>query len=114
MANEHTSRALINQKSLRDLAELLVRDGDIHEGLFDISVEIQVAIGTLGPTPDESYPGALVGVKSIGLLATEKANPHTVDAALVNPRTRIASPTAPKRRSASPLALTAKKSPVKK
>lgn len=85
MATEPTSPQLINQKSLRDLAVLLVRDGNIHEGLYDISLEIQVAIGNLGPTPTDSFPGALVGVKSIGLLPAEKANPNTVDAAMVNP-----------------------------
>lgn len=86
MATELTNQTLINQKSLRDLAAMLVRDANIHEGLFDISLEIQIAIGMMGPTTSDSLPGALVGVKSVGLLPAAKVNQHTVDAAEVNPR----------------------------
>ena len=65
---------------------MLVKDAGLHEGLFDISVEIQFAIGALGPTPAEVLPGALIGVKGIGLSPAVKATPLTVDAAVVNPR----------------------------
>jgi hypothetical protein len=61
---------LINQKSLRDLAVLLVRDANLHEGLFDISFELQTAI---------------FGIKSVGLLPAQTMNQHTIDAAEVNP-----------------------------
>lgn len=86
MAEQPTSGLpLVNQKSLRELGVMLVRDAGLHEGLYDISFEIQVVIGTMAPGPSDPLPGALVGIKSVGLLRAEKAAPHTVDAAQVNP-----------------------------
>ena len=86
MATPPTEQVLVNKKTLRDLATILVKDANLHQGLFDISFELQVSIGTLGPSAAEALPGALVGIKSVGLLRTEKMNLHTVDAADVNPR----------------------------
>lgn len=85
MSTRPTRPELLNQKSLQELATLLVKDADLHEGLFEVSLEIQIAIGAVGPTPTDLLPGALVGVKSVGLRPTSKANPFTVDAAVVNP-----------------------------
>jgi hypothetical protein len=76
---------LISQKSLRDLAVLLVRDANLHEGLFDISFELQTAIGSFGPIDGQVLPGAIFGIKSVGLLPAQTMNQHTIDAAEVNP-----------------------------
>lgn len=78
---------LLHPKSLRELGALLVRDAGIHEGLFDISFEIQTMIGSFGPT-EEILPGALIGIRRVGLMRTDRRNPNTVDAAQVNPRTK--------------------------
>ena len=88
MATDHTEAKLLNQKSLRDLAILLIKDGKYHDGLFDISLEIQVAVGGVGPDPSQLLPGAAFGIKSIGLLRTGTKTPLTVDAAEVNPASR--------------------------
>lgn len=77
---------LINQKSLRDLARLLVIDGNLHEGFFDLSFELQTVIGAFGPNPDEVLPGAIFGIKSVGLMPSVEQNPMSVNAAEVNPQ----------------------------
>lgn len=70
-----------NPLTLRELAEVLVKHYGHTEGLFDVSIEFQLGIGSIGPTPAETLPGALVGVSRVGLARSDKAGPHTVDAA---------------------------------
>lgn len=72
---------------LRDLAALMVKDQGLHDGLYELSIEIQVAVGVVGPDKDSVLPGALIGFKSAGLRKVEKANRLSVNAAEVNPRT---------------------------
>lgn len=73
--------------SLIELTEILVKHQKLHEGLYNLSLEFQLGVGTVGPTPELICPGAMIGVSGIGLSKTEKekANIHTVDAAKVNP-----------------------------
>lgn len=73
--------------SLIELTEILVKHQGLHEGLYNLSVQFQIAVGAIGPTPELIYPGAMLGVSRIGLSKTEKekANNHTVDAEKVNP-----------------------------
>lgn len=80
---------LLHPKSLRELGALLVRDAGLHEGLFDISFEIQTMVGSFGPA-EEILPGALFGIRNVGLVQTGRRNPNTVDAAQVNPRAKPA------------------------
>ena len=69
----------------RDLAEILVNHYDFHEGLYDLAFEFQIAVGAIGPSPESVLPGAMIGIKSIGLMKADKNGPQTVDAAKVNP-----------------------------
>ncbi len=71
--------------SLSDLAKILVRHYDIHEGLFDLSIEFQIGIGAVGPSPDAIVPGAMIGVQRVGLIPSTVFGPSTIDAAAVNP-----------------------------
>lgn len=73
--------------TLTELTEILVKHQGLHEGLYNLSLEFQLAVGAVGPTPELICPGAMIGVSRIGLSKTEKekANIHTVDAAKVNP-----------------------------
>ena len=70
---------------LKELAELLVKHYGYHEGLWDLSVEFQLALGHLGPTPKEVLPAALLGVSRVGLTRANQLGPFTVDASSVNP-----------------------------
>jgi len=73
--------------TLTELTEILVKHQELHEGLYNLSLEFQLAFGAVGPKPELIYPGAMIGVSRIGLSKTEeeKANIHTVDASKVNP-----------------------------
>ena len=70
---------------LREITEILVRHHGLHEGLYDLALEFQIAIGAVGPDPASIVPGAMFGVRRIGLTRTEKAGVSTVNAAEVNP-----------------------------
>ena len=69
----------------RDLVEILIKHLDLHEGLYDLTFEFQIAVGAIGPSPELVLPGAMIGVKGVGLIKTDKSGPQTVDAAKVNP-----------------------------
>lgn len=71
--------------SLQELATLILKDQKIHSGLYEMSLEIQVAAGAVGPDAESILPGAVFGVKSVGLRKVDKANPLTVDASIANP-----------------------------
>ena len=71
--------------SLSELAALLVKDQGIHEGHHELSVELQVGVGAVGPDEQSALPGAVIGVKSIGIRKVDTPNPLSVDAAKVNP-----------------------------
>ncbi len=71
--------------ALKDLTALLIRHYGLHDGLWDLAVEMQIAAGRMGQTPDQALPGAMFLISRIGLQKSETAGPGTVDAATVNP-----------------------------
>lgn len=71
--------------SLRDLAELLIKHRGLHEGLYNLAFQFQIAVGAVGPSPEAAVPGAMLGVSGVGLEKVDQAGPHTVDAAVINP-----------------------------
>lgn len=79
---------LITDFSLSELTEILIKDQGLHEGLYNLSVQLQIGVGTVGPSPELICPGAMLGVSRIGLSKTEKGkeNIHTVNAAKINPK----------------------------
>jgi hypothetical protein len=78
---------LIADFSLIEMTEILIKNQELHEGLYNLSVQFQIAVGAVGPSPESICPGAMMGISRIGLSRTkkEKANIHTVNAAEVNP-----------------------------
>lgn len=80
---------------LKEITELLVKHHGLHDGLYDLSLEFQIAVGAVGPDPSSVIPGVAVGIRRIGIIQAEKTGPSTVDAAEVNPQKRI-SPTSKK------------------
>ena len=75
--------------SLQELAGLMLKEQKIHEGLYELSVEIQIAVGAVGPDADNVLPGAVLGVKSAGLRKVEQSNPLSVDASEINPAPKV-------------------------
>jgi hypothetical protein len=75
----------VGEFNLKELAVLLVKHFNLHEGLYEVSVGFQIGVGAIGPTPELSVPGAMFGVANIGLVKAKEVNPHAVDAKEVNP-----------------------------
>ena len=73
--------------SFKEIAEALVRQQDIHEGLWGLYVEFGIAAGNIGSSPEDVKPAAIVPIVKLGLQKFSEASALTVDAAEVNPRT---------------------------
>jgi hypothetical protein len=72
---------------LKELAAILIRHYDHHEGFYEVGVQFNIAVGSVGPGPDPTLaaPGAVVAVAGIGLAKCSESSPLGVDASLVNP-----------------------------
>lgn len=69
----------------KEVAEALIKQHGIHEGLWGLYLEFGLAAGNVATGPNELTPTAFVGVAKIGLQRFEEATNLTVDAAEVNP-----------------------------
>lgn len=73
--------------SYQELAEILVKQQGIHEGLWGIYFEFGIAGANVNQTPGgDSVPAAIVPLTRMGLQRLDEETPGlTVDAAVVNP-----------------------------
>ena len=73
--------------SYKEVAEALVKQQDIHEGLWGIYIEFGIAATNINTSPndDSLVPAAIVPVLKLGIQRFDKPNNLTVDAAQVNP-----------------------------
>lgn len=76
----------IGMMDLSELCALLIKHNDIHEGLYNLSVEFRIGVGAVGPDSNDVLPGAMMGVYKIGLSKADQSSPQTVDAAIINPK----------------------------
>jgi hypothetical protein len=83
-----TDRYLFDYK---EVAEALVKQQGLHEGLWGVSVEFGLAAQNLPTSPDGKtvLPAAIVPIQRIGLNRWKEPNNLTVDAAEVNPAPRL-------------------------
>lgn len=70
-----------------ELAEILVKKLDIHEGFWGLYIEFNFGAANINASPDAKSlaPAAIAAVKSIGIQRFDTPNNLTVDAAVVNP-----------------------------
>lgn len=71
--------------SMRELAAVLVKHYDLHDGKYDLLLEFQIGMGLVGPGPKALTPGAMIGISKIGLIKSTADGPTTVNAADINP-----------------------------
>ncbi|MBK5912802.1 hypothetical protein [Rhodocyclus purpureus] len=70
--------------SIRQIAELLVKQYGLTDGLYDPMIEFSIGTAYAGANEDDTLPSAIVGVSRIGLIRTQKKTALTVDAAQIN------------------------------
>jgi hypothetical protein len=73
--------------SYTELAAILVKELDLHEGLWGIYVEFSLGAANVPASPDGKTiaPAAIAAIKGIGIQRFDAPNNLTVDAAIVNP-----------------------------
>ena len=70
----------------KEVAEALIKQQEIHEGLWGIYVEFGIgAANIVGPDENSVIPAAIVPLKKIGIQRFDKSSALTVDAAEINP-----------------------------
>ena len=67
----------------RELAEMMVRQLGISDGLWGIYIKFGIAAANAGPGPEELRPTAIVPVLEIGIQRMDEPSNLTVDAAEV-------------------------------
>jgi hypothetical protein len=72
----------------KEIAELLIKKADIHEGRWMLSVNFGFAAGNFGATPDQAAPGVVATVMAIGIMRAAQDTPDAlqVDASIANPQ----------------------------
>jgi len=76
--------------SYKEVAEALVKNHDLHEGIWGLFVKFGLAASNIGPNETDLKPAAMVAVLELGLQRFDKENNLSVDAAKVNPKGRSA------------------------
>ena len=73
----------------KEIAEILVKEQNIHEGLWGVYIKFGIGAANIGD-PDNGLllPSAIVPVREIGLQRFDKESNLTVDAAIVNPASK--------------------------
>jgi len=72
--------------SHKEIAELLVKNQCIHEGLWGIQIKFGIQGANIGSGPDNLHPAAIVPIIQIGIRQYTESSSLTVDAAVVNPK----------------------------
>jgi|GEM_PF-597959 len=74
--------------SVKEVVRLLIKHYNLHGGNFELSIDFQTKVGGFGEfqsASKEILPGAVIGVKNVGLVTSRTIGPWTVDAAVINP-----------------------------
>jgi hypothetical protein len=73
--------------SHKEIAEILIKKQDLHEGHWSIYIEFGLGAANIASSPEDPnlLPSAIVPVKRIGIHKFDQPNQLSVDAALVNP-----------------------------
>ena len=69
----------------QEVVETLIKRQNLHEGLWQLSIEFGLGASNIGPNDTDLKPAALIIVGKIGITRVEKETNLTVDAAKVNP-----------------------------
>jgi hypothetical protein len=70
---------------LKELAAILIKHYGFHEGFYEVGIQFNIAVGSVGPDPSQAAPGAVLTVGGIGLSKCLESSPLGVNASIVNP-----------------------------
>ena len=68
---------------LKELGELLIKEKGLKTGLFEVSMEISVAIGNFSLSDAKGGPGTVMTIGGVGLIRANEPGPFTVDAGAI-------------------------------
>ena len=77
--------------SHKELLEILIKENDIHEGHWSLTIGFQIGVGPQGPSPDQVFPGVSIAVNQIGIQRIPEGQQTSgpgnivVDAKVTNP-----------------------------
>jgi hypothetical protein len=74
-----------------DLAAMMVKNADIHEGYWSIFVRFGISAANIALNNAPPVPTAIVPVLELGLTRETEQGPLAVDAAIVNPKGKASS-----------------------
>ena len=72
----------------KELAEILVKHQNIHDGIWGLFIRFGIGASNVGASEADFNPAAIVPVLEIGLQKFDKETNISVDAAKVNPATQ--------------------------
>lgn len=85
MSTEKGPDEILPQHSVQEITAILIKHHDIHEGQYELSFEINIAVGAFALSEHGPLPGAAVTFSKLGIKRVEGKPPNSVDAAEVNP-----------------------------
>jgi hypothetical protein len=71
--------------SLQEVGVFLVKRFGLHQGLWDVTFEMQIGVGHFGQNPADVLPGSMTRISRVGLTPSASKTHLSVDAAEVNP-----------------------------
>lgn len=84
------AQAGANALSIEELTAVLIKHFGYSDGKYTLAVEFQIGVGGVGP-PGQILPGAVVGLKSIGL-SSAPSDPRAIDAAEISSTAQVPQP----------------------
>lgn len=78
----------LKKYTVAEIGTLMLKDLNIHTGKYEVGVGFKIAVGVVGPTTEDSLPGAVVGLQDFALRPAkdEDSGPTVIDAAILNPK----------------------------
>jgi hypothetical protein len=81
----------------KEIIELMLRNANISEGIWQLQLSLGLAGGNVGLTPEELNPAAIVMIQKFGLIRVTDESLLTVDASKLKPK-KLSSSKAPSSR----------------
>ncbi len=69
----------------KEVVEALIKLQDIHEGIWQLSVEFGLAAANIGPRSEDLKPTAIIPIVKMGIQRSTKETNLSVNAGKVNP-----------------------------